>query len=277
MSLYRASPKDGVAWVTGASTGIGRELASNLIAQGYTVAVTARSSEKLQAFAREKVGGPDKVLPYPCDVTDAKAMREVVAAIERDAGPIVLAVFNAGDYFPTHGEALKLDDIVKTMEINFLGEMYGLVPVVERMRERRRGQVVLVGSATSYLGFPSAAAYGASKAALNNFAEALKHDLDKLNIRIQVVNPGFVDTPLTQKNDFSMPALMPLKRAGKRFAEGIKSGGFEVSFPRRLTWAVKLIARLPRSWRYALIHRATGWEKRPLKTPGGSDSRDEAG
>ena len=264
MGLYRARPGDGVAWVTGASTGIGRALARDLARAGYTVAATARDEDRLETLVDESSGGPGRIIPFPCDVTEEAAMLRTVAAIERDAGPIMLAVFNAGTFFPTRGERFEASNIVKTFEINLFGVAYGMVPVLDHMRARRRGHIVLVGSASAYFGWPSAAAYSASKAALNSLAEGLKHDFDKLNIRIQVVNPGFVDTPLTRKNDFSMPALMQVDDAAKRMAEGIRKGGFEISFPRRLNWPLKLLRMLPFSLRYWTVHKLTKWDKRPL-------------
>ncbi|MBL8583108.1 MAG: SDR family NAD(P)-dependent oxidoreductase, partial [Rhizobiaceae bacterium] len=178
--------------------------------------------------------------------------------------PIVLAVFNAGTYFPTRGERLDASNVVKTFEINLFGVVYGMVPALDRMRSRGRGHIVVVGSASAYFGWPAAASYSASKAALNSLAEALKHDLDKLNIRIQVINPGFVDTPLTRKNDFAMPAMIGADDAAGRMAQGIRSGGFEISFPKRLNWPLKLLGILPFAWRYFIIHRITRWDSRPL-------------
>ncbi|HEY5819441.1 MAG TPA: SDR family NAD(P)-dependent oxidoreductase [Mesorhizobium sp.] len=264
MGLYRADPKDGVAWITGASTGIGRALAIDLCAQGYTVAVTARDEERLVTLTDETRALPGRAIPFPCDVTDEPGMAQTVAAIEKEAGPIVLAVFNAGNYFPTRGERLDTLNVLKTFEINLFGVVFGLVPTVERMRERGRGQVVMVGSASSYFGWPSASSYGASKAALNNFAEALRYDFDKMNIRLQVVNPGFIDTPLTERNAFPMPALMPVDKAAARMARSISNGGFETTFPRRFTWFLKLLRIMPMSLRYWFITRATGWKSRPL-------------
>lgn len=264
MALYRADPRDGVAWITGASTGIGRALALALCRQGYTVAVTARDEDRLATLADETRALPGRAIPFPCDVTDESEMNKTAGAIEKEAGPIVLAVYNAGTYFPTRGERLDVLNVVNTFQINLFGIVYGLVPVVGRMRQRGRGQVVLVGSASSYFGWPSASAYGASKAALNNFAEALKYDFDKMNIRIQVVNPGFIDTPLTQKNSFAMPALMPVDEASARMAKAIRSGGFESNFPRRFTWFLKLLRILPQPLRFWFINRMTGWKTRPL-------------
>jgi short-subunit dehydrogenase len=158
-----------------------------------------------------------------------------------------------------------------------MGEINCLIPLVERMREHGRGQVAFVASVTGYFGWPSTAAYGASKAALNNMAESLKFDLDKLNIRIQVINPGFVDTPLTQKNSFRMPALMPVDRAAERLARALSHGGFEVSFPRRFTWLVKTLRVLPQPLRFRFINWVTGWGRRPLASAKrASPEREEA-
>lgn len=264
MGLYRAAPGDGVAWVTGASTGIGRHVALNLVREGYTVAVTARDEEKLATLADEIGGLPGRILLFPCDVTDEAAMLKTVSAIERKAGPIVLAIFNAGGYYPTRGERLDVQNFARTYELNIMGGLYGLVPVVARMQVHGRGQIALVGSVTAYFGLPSAAAYGSSKAALNNLAASLKFDFDKMNIRIQIINPGFVDTPLTEKNNFPMPALMPVEKASARLVRGLKSGGFEVTFPYRFTWLLKAINLLPYPVFFPLMNWAMGWKKRPL-------------
>jgi short-subunit dehydrogenase len=264
MSLYRASPADGVAWVTGASGGIGREVALLLAARGYAVAVTARREDELSVLTRELAGGKGRIVAFPADVTDEAAMAEVVSSIEREMGPLVLAVFNAGTYVPISGARIALDKVRKIFEVNVMGVVNGLAPALQAMVARGRGQVVLTGSVSAYFGLPAASAYGASKAALNNMAESLKHDLDKMNIRIQIVNPGFVDTPLTKKNRFAMPALVPVDQAGRRFVDGIERGGFEVTFPRRFTWVLKLLRILPMPLRYRIMHRAMGWDQRDI-------------
>ncbi|HTV67061.1 MAG TPA: SDR family NAD(P)-dependent oxidoreductase [Rhizobiaceae bacterium] len=262
MTLYRATPKDGVAWITGASTGIGRALALDLAREGYAVAVTARDEDNLTTLVGEAAGLPGRVVPFPCDVTDEAGMERTVAEIEREVGPLALAVFNAGNYFPTWPQRLEALNFSKTFEVNVMGVIYGLVPALDRMKERRRGHLVIVGSVTSYFGWPATAAYGSSKAALFNLAEGLKYDLDKMNVRIQVLNPGFIDTPLTRKNSFAMPALMPVDKASQRIVRALKSGGFEVTFPWRFTWFLKFLRILPQPLRFAFINRATGWHKR---------------
>jgi NAD(P)-dependent dehydrogenase (short-subunit alcohol dehydrogenase family) len=191
-------------------------------------------------------------------------MADTVEAIERDVGPIMLAILNAGAYVPIAGENMSVRKFRRTFEINIMGVIHGLVPAVRHMRERGRGQVVLVGSISAYFGWPTTAAYGASKAALNQIGESLKFDLDKLNIRIQVANPGFIDTPLVRHNEFHMPALMTTDDAARRMIRGMRGCGFEISFPRRLTWPLKLLSILPRPFCHWLLNRATRWQKRPM-------------
>lgn len=264
MALYRAMAGDGVAWITGASSGIGRELALQMARRGYTVAATARRAERLRALADEAASFGGTIHAFDCDVTDRDAMAETVRAIESRTGPVRLAVFNAGVYVPTRGEALDPDDFEKTFSVNLSGTMNGLVPAVERMKAHGRGQAVIVASVTGYTGLPAAAAYGATKAALINLAESLSFDFAKLNIRMQVANPGFVDTPATEQNDFEMPALMEVEKAAARMIDGIESGGFEITFPRRFTYLLKLLRMLPYPAYFAIMNRATGWRTRPL-------------
>jgi len=264
MALFRTTAGDGVAWITGASTGIGRELALRLAALGHVVVATARNSDDLDDLARESEGMRGTIRAFPGDVTDRAAMASMVKTIGESAGPIRLAVFNAGVYIPTPGEALSLDDFDTMIGVNLLGVLNGLVPVVETMKAAGCGQVVLVGSVSGYSGLPSASAYGATKAALNNMAESLSFDFEKMNIRIQVANPGFVDTPATRENDFEMPALMPVDKAAQALVEGIAEGGFEITFPRRFTYVLKLLRMLPHPIYFAIMRRATGWGTREL-------------
>ena len=205
-----------------------------------------------------------RAMPFPCDVTDEAGMAKTVAAIEQEAGPIVLAVFNAGNYFPTRGDRLDSLNILKTFEINLFGVVFGLIPVSHYMRERGQGQIVIVGSVSSYFGWPAASAYSASKAALNNMAEGLKYDFDKMNLRLQVINPGFVDTPLTAKNEFKMPSLVPVDVAAEHMARAIRSGGFETSFPFQLAFFLKILRIMPQPWRFWILNWRTGWKNRPM-------------
>ncbi|MBX3532182.1 MAG: SDR family NAD(P)-dependent oxidoreductase [Rhizobiaceae bacterium] len=265
MAAYRARASDGVAWITGASSGIGRQLARDLSGLGWTVAASARGSDELERLSAEATGSGGRIVPVPCDVTDAAACAAAVDRIEAEIGPIALAVLNAGTYLPARGEKLDTALFERTFAVNLLGTTNALVPVVQRMKARRRGQVAVTGSLTAYFGLPSAAAYGASKAAINGMAQSLRFDLEKLNIRIQVINPGFVETPLTAKNDFFMPGLMPVEKASARIVAGLQRGGFEIAFPRRLAVTMRAVANLPHGVRHAFVRWFTGWGKRPLK------------
>jgi NAD(P)-dependent dehydrogenase (short-subunit alcohol dehydrogenase family) len=281
MTLYRANPKDGVAWITGGSSGLGRALAKDLANQGYAVAVTSLPEDPADTLIVETAQMSGHVKSFPCDVTDEQGMARTAAAIEEQMGPIVLAVFNAGNYIATPGENLVVRDFHRSFAVNYFGIVNGVVPVVELMRVRGRGHVVLVGSVTAFSGWPTTAAYGGTKAAINILAESLKYDFDKMNIRVQVINPGFVDTPLTEKNKLPMPGLMPVHRASRRMARGIRKGGFEVTFPYHISWPLKLLGLLPRPIGRFVIGLTTHWWARPLhfdrRLPGDKDpSRDKA-
>ena len=261
MSLYRASPADGVAWITGGSSGIGLELALELARRGYKVAISSRKFDVFDEAAGKKPGIASSISKFPCDVSKADEMAKTIEAIEQSIGPIALAVFNAGNYIPQHGMELEISAFEKTFDVNFLGAVNGIVPLIERMKQRGRGHIAVTGSITSYGGLPMAAAYGASKAALNSMAQSLKFDLDRKNIRIQMCNPGFVESELTKKNDFAMPGLMKTADAAKRYADGLEKGGFEIRFPRRLAWPLRIVGMLPSPLFFRIVAKATGADK----------------
>ncbi|WP_417413248.1 SDR family NAD(P)-dependent oxidoreductase [Hoeflea sp.] len=266
MSIFTATPADGSAWVTGASSGIGKALALDLVGEGYTVYVTARSEEALNELAKQSDRLKGRIIAAPGDVTDPQAMAEIVRKIDAGGNGLALSVFNAGVYIPVHGETLTVEDFDKTFAVNLSGVINGLVPAIDQMKARGRGQIAIVSSVTGYGGMPTSAAYGATKAALINMAECLKFDLDKFGVRIQVINPGFVDTPATADNAFEMPALLQPEDAARRIAQGLKSGAFEITFPRRFTYVLKALQFLPYPAYFWLMNAATGWKKRPLES-----------
>jgi NAD(P)-dependent dehydrogenase (short-subunit alcohol dehydrogenase family) len=202
MAIRTMTPADGVAWVTGASSGIGKATVLELARRGWTVCATARRIEELEALAAEAYGLSGRVVAYVGDVTDEAGMAGLVDAIEQVHGPIALAFFNAGVAPYTRAGALDVEAFRTALNVNVLGAANGLAPVLTKMAERRKGQVAVNASVAGYRGLPKAAAYGASKAAAIHLCEALKFDCDNLGITMQVVNPGFIDTPLTRKNDF---------------------------------------------------------------------------
>ena len=250
---FRAAPGDGVAWVTGASSGIGRAVSLELARRGFTVVVTARRLPELEAVAAEATGG--RIVAMAGDVTDREAMAALVGRIEAEVGPLALAFLNAGTFFPMkRGAPFDADLVARTFTINVVGTCNALAPVLARMTERGRGQVAINASVAGYGGLPTSAAYGATKAALINMSEALKFNLDLAGVTLQVVNPGFVGTPLTDKNDFPMPFLIEVEDAARRICDGLGQSRFEIAFPRRMAWMLKAINMLP----YALYFRLVG-------------------
>lgn len=262
MSDYIATPKDGVAWITGASSGIGRALAMRLARDGWKVAVTARSQDTLEAMAEEAGPLPGSIMAFPGDVTDAREMETVVEAVERALGPLVLGVLNAGVYLPVKGDDLDVRDFKKSIDVNLSGTVNCIVPLSRWMKESGKGQIAIVSSVAGYAGLPTSAAYGATKAGLINMAESLKFDFDRMGIRLQVIAPGFVDTPATAKNPFPMPHLVSVEEAAERIAEGLKTGTFEITFPKRFTCQLKLLRMLPYRLYFAIVAKSTGWSKK---------------
>src|SRR5690606_41876830 len=162
----------------------------------------------------------------PIYVTDEAGMESTLCRIEKELGPVVLAVFNAGIYSPTLGERLETLNFTSTFTVNVFGVLNGLVPLADRMRDRGFGQIAIIGSVTAYFGFPTAAAYGATKAALNNMAQSLRHDFDRLNIRLQIINPGFVEPQLTTRYRIPVQMKMAVEDAARRIARRLHLGGF---------------------------------------------------
>jgi short-subunit dehydrogenase len=205
--------------------------------------VSARSSESLAALAAE---GGGRIHVYTLDVTDEKQTAAAHAAIEKDLGPLDLAVLNAGTY--THVSAAGFDTkaIRKMVDVNLMGSVNCLAAVMPAMMGRRAGHIALVASVAGYVGLPGAAGYGATKAALINMGEALYPELDARNVRLSIINPGFVDTPLTRKNDFPMPFIIPVEAAVDHIMAGLKSNRFETVFPWKMALSMKLLAALPK-------------------------------
>jgi NAD(P)-dependent dehydrogenase (short-subunit alcohol dehydrogenase family) len=257
--IYRARPQDGIAFVTGASSGIGRATALELAKRGFTVAATARRLPELESLVKEGEGLSGRIIAYPGDVTDQVAMHRLVDTIEAVQGPIVLAFLNAGISPYMRAQQIDIEAFQQVMDVNVMGVVKVLSPLLTRMAKHKKGQVAINASVAGYGGLPQAAAYGASKAACIYLCEALKLDCDLLNIRLQVVNPGFVDTPLTRKNTFPMPFLMDMPIAARRVCDGFERGGFEITFPKRLSYGLKMLNLLPYPVYFFLVGLTTGW------------------
>lgn len=264
-SLKAAKPEDGCVWITGASSGIGRALALKLAKEGWRVAATARSEDKLAELRSEASAFPGQILSFPGDVTDAAAMSGLAADIEANLAPLAVVIANAGVYLPQDGLNGDPQEWRKTIEVNLTGTVNVVLPAIEVMKARRKGQIAIVSSSAGYSGLPTSAAYGATKAGLINMAEALKFDLDRAGIAIQVVCPGFVDTPATAGNPFPMPDLITVDRAAEEIAAGLqRPRQFEIFFPRGFVTQLKLLRLLPYSLYFRLVAKATGWSKKEV-------------
>jgi NAD(P)-dependent dehydrogenase (short-subunit alcohol dehydrogenase family) len=198
------------------------------------------------------------IIPMQGDVTDRAAMRALVEDVEAKHGAIALAFLNVGTFFPDNENDIGGDGFRKTFDVNVNGAVNLIGPLVRAMKPRRRGQIAVNASVAGYGGLPRAISYSASKAALIAMCEAIKFDLDKLGITIQLVSPGFVKTPLTDNNDFPMPFLIPVEEAGQRIVEGFETGGFEIAFPKRMAWTLKALNMLPYRAYFALVSKTTG-------------------
>ena len=240
-----------IVWLTGASTGIGRATALRLASDGWQVAASARSADGLAQLAAE--AAPGTITPYPLDVTDRAACLACAARIEREIGPIDLAILNAGTHQRMPAPEFSADIVRRLVDLNLMGVVHGIESVLPGMLARGQGRLMLVASLAGYRGLPNAGPYGATKAAVINLAEALRPDLLPKGIVVQVVNPGFVKTPLTDKNDFEMPFLIPVEQAAEAIVRGIESTRFEIAFPFVFAMLLKLGRLLP----YPLYFRLT--------------------
>ena len=259
MSAPRPSnPNDGLIWITGASSGIGEALTRRMVKKGWRVAISARSADKLNALAAE---APDKIIPVPVDITDAAAIAGAVDTLEAEHGPIATAVLNAGIYITIDAANPRFEDYAKTFDVNLKGTAACLTALTPRMSQRKSGQIAIVSSATAFGGMPTASAYGATKAALVNMAECLRIELHRHGVLIQCVTPGFVETPAQDDNEFPKPFMVSPETAAERIASGLRSTRFEITFPRRFTWMLKLLYALPKGLYLPLVRKQTGWDK----------------
>jgi len=242
--------QDRRVWLVGASAGIGAALATHLAARGARLALSARSEIGLRAL------GLDQALLLPCDVTDAES---VIAASHRlrDAwGGVDLVIYLAGDYRPMTVADYDATLAERLFAVNFLGATSVTAAIRDQLVPG--SGIAFVASVAGYRGLPRALAYGPGKAALIHFAECLHLELAPRGVGVWVVNPGFVATRLTERNDFAMPALITPAAAAEALVDGLGSGRFEIHFPKRFTRLMKFISLLPYRWYFPLVRRFTG-------------------
>ncbi len=242
------------AWLVGASTGIGRATASLLHARGARVVVSARNASALDEFVAAHPGS----LGVPLDVTDRSAVAAAATQAVATCGSIDLVLYCAGHYRAMRATDFDLDEALRHVQVNQVGALNVIAAMLPVLLERSEGHLSLVSSVAGYRGLPNSIAYGPTKAALINLAETLYLDLSPRGIGVSVINPGFVETPLTAQNAFAMPALISPERAALAIVEGWAAGRFEIHFPKRFTLWLKAARHLPDALYFRAIRRATG-------------------
>lgn len=236
-------------WITGASTGIGRALAKKLDADGALVSVSARSEEKLQELEAEG----QNIRAFPLDVTDQSVMAAAIDMIAARA-PIDHVVLGAGAWSIMDSDQMEIAPIRTGMEVNYFGTINAVHKLIPMMIERGAGHISIIASVAGYRGLPRSIAYSPTKAALINLAEILKVELEPHNIGVSIINPGFVDTPLTQDNPFPMPGIITAEEAADAIYKGLDKGKFEISFPFGFTLLMKMLRVAP-NWLYLFLMR----------------------
>jgi short-subunit dehydrogenase len=244
----------GCIWITGASTGIGRAVALRLARDGHVVVASARNLEALGALSQERAA-PGRIEALALDVTDAAAVAMAVERIENTIAPIALALLNAGTHRAVRADRFDADTFRALVELNLFGTVNCLAALLPRFIARRSGHIAIVASVAGYAGLPTASAYGMTKAGLINMAEALQPELAALGVKLQIVNPGFVRTPLTDRNEFPMPFLIGPDDAAAAIERGLASSRFEIAFPKRFTLIMKLLRLLPYRPFFAITRR----------------------
>lgn len=246
-------------WVVGASSGIGLAVAQKYAQQGHSVWISARSEITLTDICADS----ENLLPLAVDVTDDASLQSATAHIQSVSGSLDKVIINAGTCEYIDSYEIERDKIRRVFETNFFGALNVVHACLNLLRQSvqskavQHPQLVFVSSSVTYQALPRAGAYGASKSALRYFAETLRADLVHEGIDVRVVSPGFVKTPLTDKNDFPMPFLLTVDNAANRIVKGLSSNAFDIHFPKRFTIILKFLSLLPDWARLPLVAKAS--------------------
>jgi short-subunit dehydrogenase len=247
--------KDHRVWIIGASSGIGRALAEAWLERGARVAVSARSAEALMDIRSQY---PDHVIAVAMDATDENAQCSAMDTLKIHNFFPQTVLYCAGYYSPMRADQFNLSEALRHDDVNYRGALITLSNVLPTLLKQGSGRIAFVSSVAGFRGLPNSLAYGPTKAALINLAETLYMDLKPHHIDVHLINPGFVETPLTAQNDFKMPALISPEEAALEIIHGIEKGQFEIHFPKRFTRWLKLMRLLPYSLYFYLTQRFTG-------------------
>ena len=245
-------------WITGGSTGIGKALAIKFSNEGWNVAISARREELLNELSDRY----DNITAFPLDVTDKEKCIEVFAKIKNKYNDIDICFFSTGTWNPKKEKDIDVEQIEEVFKVNFFGTVNTIKAVEQFFKDKKSGIITIVSSIAGYRGLPNSTGYGPSKSALNNLAESLYFDFKRSNVRICLVSPGFIKTPMTDKNNFKMPFLKTADFAAEEIYNGlIKKNVFEIHFPKQLTLILKFLQILPYKVYFYLIKKLTKLQK----------------
>tara|TARA_A100000164_G_scaffold377125_1_gene415653 strand:+ start:1262 stop:2023 length:762 start_codon:yes stop_codon:yes gene_type:complete len=246
-------------WITGGSTGIGKALAIKFANKGWNVAISARRD----ALLKEISDNNENIYAFPLDVTDKSKCKDVFEEIRNKFQNIDICFFSTGTWDPKKEKNIDVEQIENVFKINFFGTLNSIKAVEEYFKSKKRGIITIVSSIAGYRGLPNSTGYGPSKSALNNLAESLYFDFKKSNVRVCLVSPGFVKTPMTDKNDFKMPFLKTTEYAAEKIYDGlVNKDVFEIHFPKALTLILKILSFLPSKIYFSLIGKMTKHQKK---------------
>ncbi len=246
-------------WITGGSTGIGKALAIKFASKGWNVAVSARRTELLNELSNIY----ENISAFPLDVTDKKKCTEVFDEIKNKFENIDICFFSTGTWNPKKEKDIDIEQIEEVFRINFFGTLNSIKAVEQYFKDKKSGIITIVSSIAGYRGLPNSTGYGPSKSALNNLTESLYFDFKRSNVRICLVSPGFIKTPMTDKNNFKMPFLKTPEYAADQIYDGLLNKNvFEIHFPKILTIILKLFSFLPSKIYFSLVGKLTKYQKK---------------
>jgi len=245
-------------WITGATSGIGKALAIRFAQEGWQVAASARRENLLNEISELN----KNISPFPLDVTDKEKCKEIFEEIKNKYQNLDICFFSTGTWDPKKEKNIDIEQIENVMKINFFGTLNCIKTVENYFKDKKGGHISIVSSIAGYRGLPNSTGYGASKAALNNLTESLYFDFGRHNVRVSLVSPGFIKTPMTDKNEFKMPFLKTPEFAADKIYNGLVNGSsFEIDFPKELTLILKLLNILPNRLYLYLIKKLTKFQK----------------
>ena len=240
-----------VIWITGASSGIGKALSIKFAEEGWMVAASARREGLLQELTKIN----QNIHSFPLDVTNPEQCKKVFEEIKKKFNNIEISIFGTGIHDPNSEKRFNLEKIREIMEVNYFGTMNSINSVYDYYNDKKSGQISIISSVAGYRGLPAAGAYCASKSALTSFTESLRFEMMRKNVRVSLVSPGFIKTPMTDQNDFPMPMIKSPEFAAEQIYIGLtKKTGFEIHFPKAFTFFLKFLRILPNSIYFKLIN-----------------------